>query len=155
MAHVRLTADRQTPFVLNVDAAVGPNCSNRRDDVQLVQFFLSTILATRPNYPAVAIDGVCRSVTAQAIRDFQQLTRDRGRQCVVDGRVDRMVQSVVGRVSGAQLTIVWLNIAFLSLAGQRCDLCEVPYDARCPADLRHARCCTFERTFDLFAASGE
>src|SRR4051812_33550098 len=106
MAFVRLTGDRESPYLLTVDAAVGPNSPNRRDDVMLVQFLLSSILGTRPNSPTVAIDGVCGPITSRAIREFQQLARGRGRPCVLDGRVDRLGLDFVGRVSGAQLTIV-------------------------------------------------
>ena len=104
-------------FFYNVDAAVGANCPNKRDDVLLVQHFLITINnnpnAFSPPIPTIPLkpnqiflpDGVAGPITIRAIEHFQQVGQSRGNNISVDGRVDKASGSGFGTVSNTQFTI--------------------------------------------------
>jgi hypothetical protein len=111
-------------FFYNVDAAVGADCPNKRDDVLLVQLLLVTINNNpnvfSPPIPTVPLspgqifrtDGVAGPITVQAIKHFQEVGRSRGNSIKVDGRVDKASGSGFGTVSNTQFTILFLNNAY-------------------------------------------
>ena len=82
MAHVLLTKDPQATHVYNVDAAVGPGCPNRTDDVLLVQYFLKACFdnpqaftppfGPPPPGPPLTVDGMAGQITFRWIDHFQK-----------------------------------------------------------------------------------
>lgn len=136
-------------FFYNVDAAVGANCPNKRDDVLLVQHFLITINnnpnAFSPPIPTIPLkpnqiflpDGVAGPITIRAIEHFQQVGQSRGNNISVDGRVDKASGSGFGTVSNTQFTILFLNNAYRQIrVGVFQNITILAGD--CPGELRSA-----------------
>jgi hypothetical protein len=112
----------------DVDAAVGPGASNRRDDVLLVQFFLFELYsevaelkkrdpfgdAVRKKKREALVDGIFGPFTAAWILDVQRFIKSKGRTVHVDGRVDpsRSSYDKKSTITRTTYTIVHLNSAF-------------------------------------------
>jgi len=88
----------QFTYVLDIDAAVGKNCPNRKDDVYLVQYLLAVWQAHERNTtkllpllrgtkPMVA-DGICGSNTLAVIKSFEDFHQP---TVNTDGRIDPFV----------------------------------------------------------------
>ncbi|MFO1294657.1 MAG: hypothetical protein U1F07_16590 [Rubrivivax sp.] len=98
MARIWLRHNQQEMRVIyDVDAAVGRNAPNRRDDVLLIQFFLRVAMenADSPGYrppgqEAIAVDGRWGPQTQAYIDFFQQEAKRRNpaRMPITDGRID-------------------------------------------------------------------
>ncbi|MBI2480783.1 MAG: hypothetical protein HYV60_19795 [Planctomycetia bacterium] len=103
----------------NLDAAVGPGCANRRDDVVLVQFFLREAYKANPlafpGGPLVDINGKPDTATFTAIRCFQKAWGAIGTQ---DGQVDPATGKAIASISKTQYTIVNLNLTFRGVRPQ-------------------------------------
>jgi len=125
MAHVKLASKPALIRVFyGVDAPVGRGCSNRPDDVYLVQFFINAMWGKKDpassdvvgptGVPAPTVDGICGPKTVDAIRSFQQFYT----ASVIDGRVDPMPP---GQTSGPLhhkwYTIIGLNTNFSAIFG--------------------------------------
>src|SRR5262245_32973690 len=89
-----LLADKTDTLFFNVDAIVGENGVNRREDVLLVQYFLKKV-ATRlagqqpitQIIQKIQVSGTMDRATIDAIRAFQEDSRRLSPATVVDGRV--------------------------------------------------------------------
>jgi peptidoglycan hydrolase-like protein with peptidoglycan-binding domain len=93
------------PYIYNVSYAVGPNCPNQREDVELVQTLLQFTSRVFPLAPGgLVVDGLFGPITAACIANFQRF----GPFMAQDGRVDR-ARGTLGSVSGRFYTIAWLN----------------------------------------------
>ncbi len=129
----------ETQLYYTVDAAVGPGCPNRRDDVLLVQYFLRAIfqgVGEAHSEPIVA-SGVADGATFQGILGFQNFGRNRGWNIATDGRVDAPAgRQNWGPASGAPYTIFYLNVGF-AIARPN-DWPDVGRAADCPPELRRA-----------------
>lgn len=101
MARVIVSGDDDPDIYYVVDSPVGPNCTNRRDDVLLVQFFLR-IFADRDKryHPAGAkdltISGVYDDLTGTYIKQYADEGNRQQKGLLMvksDGRVDSPVGS--------------------------------------------------------------
>jgi hypothetical protein len=80
-------------YMLDIDASVGANAVNRRDDVLLAQYLLAVWMAYNKDplqmpiiiaAPVVACDGICGPKTKGAIKSFEQAFP----QVSADGKID-------------------------------------------------------------------
>jgi hypothetical protein len=119
MAFLELTKAGNVPCFCNIHFAVGRGCTNRRDDVLLVQYLLRTIyssyvpaktVAALPPGEPLAVTGHAGESTFKYILHFQQSIKGVGGPGTVatDGRVDR-AHGFVGVVTGCRYTIIHLN----------------------------------------------
>ncbi len=144
MARVSLVQfdDGQARNFYNVHAAVGPGAPNGRNDVLLVQYFLREIFKGVPEFQSdpfpggeLTVDGIPSPKTFAAIRHFQKVSREKFGQGAQDGRVDPPVgEKVIGSISHAQYTILFMNIAFKKARPQ--DWPRVSQASDCPGELR-------------------
>jgi len=127
MAHVRILKNpsRYIRVCYFTDSTVGLGCSNRREDVLLVQFLLKSIagktdpeaheLFAVPGQSPLAIDGICGTGTVAAIRRFQTFTKGQPspNSRDVDGQVDisRPGHLLTTRTQSIY-TIITLNVNF-------------------------------------------
>jgi hypothetical protein len=127
------------PFY-NVTMAVGPagTAPNRRDDVLLVQYFLTNVAGTldywvppRTDRP-LQVDGRMGSDTAAWIKSYQNSMTDHTTR---DGRIDRAL-GASGSISGKRYTILFLNHHF-QLA-QPTKFAALEDDTEAPDELRMA-----------------
>jgi hypothetical protein len=148
MARVYLVSNHsRLKLSYTVDAAVGPGCPNRRDDVLLVQFLLRVAMEDIPGRPGsgyrppgqapIAIDGLYGPMTLAYIQYFEEEGNRRNptNQVTTDHRID----PVVGGQPGGSLSqrlykILALNLLYLdrrSLAVHA----DIKTDPLCPAEL--------------------
>jgi len=135
----------QTPaqfhLFYNVDAAVGKNAPNRKDDVLLVQYLLKN--ASTLGFPQVfqwnvlnyPLAGVWDRNWQSLLEVYTETEIGAGNKMVADGRVDRPAG---GRVSGPvhhrQYTIVVLNLRYAIVRPS--DYPRLAEVADCPGELR-------------------
>jgi hypothetical protein len=135
----------QTPALFhlfyNVDAAVGKNAPNRKDDVLLVQYLLKN--ASTLGFPKVfqwsvlnyPLAGVWDRNWQSLLEVYTDTEIGAGNKMVADGRVDPVSG---GRVTGAvhhrQFTIVVLNLRYGIL--RPTDYPRLADVADCPGELR-------------------
>ena len=127
MAHVRLLTNPNSKIRVCyfTDSAVGMGCSNHRQDVLLVQFFLKSLASkTDPDFhevfgvpgaPPLTIDGICGSSTIAAIKRFQTfvLAKNNPQSPLVDGRIDVSPRGQpVTTITQATYSIILLNVNF-------------------------------------------
>lgn len=111
--HMFVPSDR-SQVLFNVDAHVGVSCTNKAEDVLLVQFLMRKAAvrslqdrpAIRQRLLRVPISGTCDDPTIDGIRAVQERMRERNPGSVIDGRVSPAKASDYG--AGAW-TIVTLN----------------------------------------------
>jgi len=134
-------------FFYNVDAAVGPGCPNKRDDVLLVQYFMVTInnnpnafspvvppLPLKPN-EILRPDGIAGPITFRAIKHFQDVSKSRGNEIANDGRVDKARGSGRAATLRTTFTIIFLNSAYRAIRlGQFQNIAIL--NGVCPEELR-------------------
>lgn len=126
----------------DVNFAVGPGATNKRDDVLLVQYFLRECFLKHSSFKTnpfpkgvVAVDGIAGQQTFAAILHFQKAAKARGSPVALDGRVDPPVgEKATGSISQTQYTILLLNSAFKQCRPQ--DWSHVSQAGDCPSDLR-------------------
>ena len=145
MARVYLTNQNGFPIVYTVDQAVGPGCTNQRDDVLLVQFFLKVISESPNNAdlkPAgrdpMVCDGICGPNTNAYIKQFQigSSARNPTSPLKQDGRVDPVRGGAIrGSISHTFYTILDLNVHFEKTRGAGA-LKDITTDAAFPGELR-------------------
>jgi hypothetical protein len=119
-----------------VDAAVGPGCPNRRDDVLLVQHLLRIAwrpAGTSPGFrppgesEPLKTDGIFGSTTAKFISFFQEEAVRRRAIVKQDGRVDPVVAgSATSGRSHTFYTILAMNAARNSRAPKQDDITADP-----------------------------
>ena len=115
-------------WIFNVSYAVGPNCMNKRDDVQLVQTLLNGLLPymdmrePQPRGPRattyLALDGYFGPKTEARIRSYQFLYGD------PDGRIDVSTHTGTHAASkdGLVAYFIWcLNKDYLNSYGRMPD----------------------------------
>jgi hypothetical protein len=133
----------EMPFYYNVRESVGPNAANQRADVLLVQYLLRTIYANAaalaipplPSGRVILVDGLCGSITNEAILHFQKSVKAKQQAIPTDGRVDRAYPGAK-TPHGLQWTIIFMNFAFHhSRPAVHADL---PAASDCPPELREA-----------------
>ena len=127
MAHVRILKNPNTHIRVCyfTDSTVGVGCSNRREDVLLVQFLLKSIagktdpeaheLFAMPGLQPLAIDGICGPGTVAAIRRFQTFTKGHLNPTSrdVDGQVDVSRPGHLFTTKNQSIyTIITLNVNF-------------------------------------------
>ncbi len=143
MAYVKVVNHPNLPFIYNVHAAVGPNSPNQRVDVLLVQHLLrvafenATLLELKPlpSGRRILVDGVCGSITNEAILHFQKEVKAKGSKIPTDGRVDRAYPGDK-TPHGLFWTIIFLNNAFRhARPGHYANL---PASSDCPSEVRAA-----------------
>ncbi len=106
------------PYVYNVSFAVGYVGYNCRDDVMLVQYFLTKIWersSVPPPAGAMTVDGWMGPITDRWIRTFQSgvtMNKPSPDAMVHDGIVDRALVGRYGSISGRTYTIIALNFSF-------------------------------------------
>lgn len=145
MAHLLAPrkASPKLPIFFNVEGVVGVSpAQNRREDVLLVQFFLSLLVKeysmSAENariFSAVKLTGAIDQFTSDAIKAFQKAVQDApGSKTIVDSRVSPAVEGYAyGR--GAPWTITELNIVtkdHFPDVWPRIDLI-----ANCPSELKN------------------
>jgi hypothetical protein len=141
MAKVDLLFGRhQNHLFYNVDAAVGKDCPNRKDDVVLVQYLLKNATKAFPavfkwdllNYP---IAGVWDRNWHGLMGAYIEAERSAGNKLVSDGRVDPVVGGHVrGPVHHLQYLIVFLNLEYSVL--RPTDYPRMADVGDCPSELR-------------------
>ncbi len=129
-------------FFYNVDLTVGPGSTNKKDDVQLVQFFIRSIFDNNSRFnPPFAplplppgrvfkVDGIAGPITFGAIKHYQEILAARGTLINNKGRVDK-----VARGTGIT-TLLFLNRDFKQVRGN--DFNNIGMAADCPSELRDA-----------------
>lgn len=126
-------------WIFNVTYAVGPGCTNRWDDVMLVQHALNTLLAAfelkdsrgRKITSYLKRDGLFGSRTAEAILGYQRQAKDvRKLVITVDGRVDPANHTGWTTHSQQQYTIVHLNRDHRNVHGRMMDEADFPTKLR-------------------------
>lgn len=142
MARVDLLHGRQLRHLFyNVDAAVGKNAPNRKDDVLLVQYLLKN--ASTLGFPQVfkwnllnyPIGGVWDANWQGLLGAYIDAEAGIGNKMVADGRVDPVVSGrVTGPVHHRQYVIVALNLRYSMVRGA--DYPRLAEVADCPAELR-------------------
>lgn len=115
MGFIDTSTVAQPSVFYNVVHAVGKNCPNMRDDVQLVQYLLKILYDKFPPNCRpkgnMTVDGLCGPVTRSWILKFQMhFNADNPGMIMVDGRVDRIRnKDFVGSISKTQYTLAVLN----------------------------------------------
>ena len=117
MARVRNMPDGVgVKWIFDLDFAVGPGCSNRADDVQLVQHALNTLLThydlRRPDGSQITYlkrDGLFGPKTAAAIASYQKARKAAGKLIRPDGQVGPSSATGWSKDGAVQYTIVFLN----------------------------------------------
>ena len=142
MARVDLLHGRQLQHLFyNVDAAVGKDAPNRKDDVMLVQYLLKN--ASTLGFPQVfkwnllnyPIGGVWDRNWQGLLTAYIDAEAGIGNKMVSDGRVDPVVRGrIVGPVHHRQFVIVVLNLKYSIV--RAIDYPRLAEVADCPADLR-------------------
>lgn len=95
-----LKAKLQFTYILDIEAAVGKNSPNRRDDVLLVQYLLAVWLAHEKDLakltpllastPLLKVDGICGDKTKGVINTFEIFHQPFVNR---DGRIDPAFQN--------------------------------------------------------------
>jgi hypothetical protein len=101
----------------NVSYAVGSGAYNRRDDVQLVQFFLVKFFLRNPEFRPqgvrpIWIDGFYGPITFRHIMAFQKVLVQDGNSIYPDGRIDPSNSTGDSTISQTVYTIIHLNVGF-------------------------------------------
>jgi peptidoglycan hydrolase-like protein with peptidoglycan-binding domain len=103
-------------WIFDLNFAVGPGCSNRPDDVQLVQHALNTLMVhfnlARPDGSPLGYlkrDGLFGPKTAAAISAYQKARKAAGRHIRTDGQVGPSSATGWSNDGSVQYTIVYLN----------------------------------------------
>jgi hypothetical protein len=132
---------QQTHLFYNLDAAVGINCPNRKDDVVLVQYLLKNATKVFPdvftwdllNYP---IAGIWEKNWQSLLRVYLETERLRRQNMMVSNdRVDPVVGGHVrGPVHHLQYVIVALNLNYSIL--RPADYPRIAEVGDCPGELR-------------------
>lgn len=132
-----LPGSTRTPMFYNVSFAVGPGAPNRRDDVELVQFFIKRIMQGDRRIPrpskALKIDGIFGPITESYIVAIQQDIQRHGKSVRVDGRIDRAT-GLESTISHTIYTIIHLNSKFKFLEPTT-DFDNLQDDPEIPDDL--------------------
>ena len=90
---LRVSVGGGMAYMLDIDASVGANAANKREDVLLVQYLLAVWMAYNKDpllmpiiiaAPVVTCDGICGPKTKGAIKSFEQAFP----QVSADGKVD-------------------------------------------------------------------
>jgi hypothetical protein len=131
------------PIFYNLESNVGYGCPNKRTDVLLVQFFLREILnqadslAARPPGKDLSVDGLFGSQTEAWIRAYQSFVKSKGKNIVVDGKVNAAPADYSARIRGnTAYTIAHLNATYRRRWRQDHDYLDKC--ARAPGELRAA-----------------
>jgi len=118
MAYImNLGNETDIKWIFNVSFPVGPGCSNRPDDVQLVQHGINAIMAHlelfddggRPITSYLKRDGHFGPRTSAAIKAYQRNLKARRRVVAADGRIDPSSRTGWTSHTQDQYTIVHLN----------------------------------------------
>jgi peptidoglycan hydrolase-like protein with peptidoglycan-binding domain len=142
MARARNLADGQTDikWIWDLEFTVGPGCSNRQDDVQLVQHVINTLSATlnliKSDGSAVGYlkrDGIFGPKTRAAIEAYQKLRKASGKLIKPDGMVSPSSATGWTADGNAQFTIVYLNRDHLQIYGRMMDDKDFPEPLRTKA----------------------
>ncbi len=135
-----LKAELDFRYILDIEASVGKNAPNHRDDVLLVQYLLAVWLAHEKDLPRLIpllattpilkIDGICGDKTKGVINTFEVFHQPNG--VTNDGRIDPSFQT--SRTSKMFL----LNQIFFFAGGLRGDpfFREAQLRAHFPDELR-------------------
>jgi hypothetical protein len=142
MARVDLLHGRGLQHLFyNVDAAVGKNAPNRKDDVMLVQYLLKN--ATTLGFPQVfkwnllnyPIAGLWDKNWQGLLSAYIDAEAGIGNKMVADGRVDpALTGRITGPVHHRQYVIVVLNLKYSIV--RSADYPRLAEVADCPAELR-------------------
>ena len=125
----------------NLDAAVGTNAPNRKDDVMLVQYLLKS--TSTLGFPQIfkwnllnyAISGVWDRNWQGLLSAYVDAETGIGNKMVADGRIDPVVNGrITGPVHNLQYTIVVLNLRFSMV--RTADYARLAELADCPTELR-------------------
>jgi hypothetical protein len=146
MARMYLTASTEVRWVYAVDQTVGSGCTNRRDDVLLVQFFLKVIsegpekaLFRPPGVTAaMKCDGLWGPTSQAYLNHFIKVSSNLNPNSPLtkDGRVDPVVGGkYTGSLSGKLYTILALNVSYKKARGADA-LADITTDPVFPADLK-------------------
>jgi hypothetical protein len=104
------------PVLYNVINAVGENCPNKHDDVQMVQYLLLHFYnnvepkAATPK-GTMTVDGICGGITKNWIKKFQIDLMLLNHSIYADGRIDRIrnTHNLTGSISKTNYTQAWLD----------------------------------------------
>ena len=120
-------------WIWNVTYAVGPGCSNRPDDVQLVQHAFNTLMGQIEFFDGKGAliksylkrDGLYGSKTETAIRAFQNWLISKKRYVTADGVVSPSHQTGYTK-KDTIYTIVYFNRVHRDCYGKMMDEAEFP-----------------------------
>ena len=97
-------------WTVNLDAGVGRNRSNLRDDVVIVQFFLEALRPQWSGPQEVKRDGICGPITTKAILDFQNFLHSEFHVPIVR---DSAVDPIKGVGSDIAYTLGWMHHLYI------------------------------------------
>lgn len=128
MPRIFLVSNANIKQIYSVDQAVGPGCANRREDVLLVQLFLSAAMESHngksfrpPGQQPIKIDGSFGRQTQAYIKFFEEESNRQFPQHLLstDGRIDPVPPNSggMGSVSGKEYKIVALNTVYRNRRG--------------------------------------
>jgi len=130
--------------IYSVGQSVGLGGANVRDDVLLVQFFLSVLRQQDargnsgflpPGDPPLIIDGAFGQKTANAIRFFQEESNRRAGRIKADQRIDPLKGGLLGSLTGSLLSMALLNFEYLNRQGKGFHS-NISFDPLFPSGLR-------------------
>ncbi len=142
MARARNLRDGQTDlkWIWDLEFAVGPGCSNRADDVQLIQHVINTVSAglglTKPDGSVLGYlkrDGLFGPKTKTAIQAYQDFRKASRVYITPDGMVSPSSATGWTADGKAQFTIVYLNRDHRKIHGRMMDEKDFPEPLRTKA----------------------